>query len=261
MNQEPEPRLEREATSRSLNRLNMRKKRAREPEEAAIYKYIHDKFKEDRVEISYESARARLAGDMHLDDSDAEEGATDEGKRKSGGPTSKPLRLLWWDGAHAPSDSLVALCNLCNKRGTNLWFGLAWRVKHSHFFLCRPCADRLPTFEAADFVVGRKPDLLKVRLWLSYFHLARVADCPCCLRKRVLDAYQATWHKAHRVARSRGGSDDLANLLPTCADCNLAMGAHGLEEYRARLGLHPPVPAPAFSEACVDATLALLLHQ
>lgn len=260
MNLEQEPRLDRGACSRSLNRLNMRKKRAREPEEATVYKYIHDKFKENRVEISYENARAILKGHLQLDDSDAEEVPTEDGKRKTG-PVSKPLRLLWWEGNLAPVDSLVALCNLCNKRGTNLWFGLAWRVKNSHFFLCRPCADRLPTFEAACFVVVRKPDLVKVKLWLSYFHLSRVADCPCCLRKRALDAYQATWHKAHRIARSRGGGNELANLLPTCADCNLAMGTRGLEEYRADLGLYQAVPVPTFSEACVEATLTMLLNQ
>lgn len=248
------------ATSRSLNRLNMRKRRAREPEEAAVYKYIHDKFKEERVEVSYENARAQLAGEVQFDDSDVDDCPPENPPNRKTNP-SKPLRLLWWDTARVASESLVTLCDLCGKRGTNLWFGLAWRVNNSHFFLCRPCAAQLPTFDAADFVVARKPNLLKVRLWLSYFHLARIADCPCCLRKRALDAYQATWHKAHRVARSRGGSDDLSNLLPTCADCNLAMGPQSPDEYRTQLGLNHFIPPPTFSEASVAATLTLLLNQ
>jgi len=38
-------------------------------------------------------------------------------------------------------------------------------------------------------------------------------------------------HVDHVIPRSRGGSDDIDNLVPACARCNLSKGARTLQEW------------------------------
>lgn len=38
-------------------------------------------------------------------------------------------------------------------------------------------------------------------------------------------------HVDHQVPKSRGGSDDLSNLVPSCSPCNLSKGNKTLEEW------------------------------
>lgn len=45
------------------------------------------------------------------------------------------------------------------------------------------------------------------------------------------------FHVDHTVPRSRGGTDDLSNLVPSCAACNLAKAARTLEEFRIDRGI------------------------
>ena len=40
------------------------------------------------------------------------------------------------------------------------------------------------------------------------------------------------WHIDHRLPKSRGGTDDFDNLVPTCAPCNLDKGDRTVEEWR-----------------------------
>lgn len=236
-----------------MNRLNMRKKRAREPEAVAVYKYIHDNFKESRVELSYEVARERLAAEL----SDDSEDETEDLKRKS---LNKPLKLQCWDSTQ-PAESVLGLCDFCAKRGVNFWFSRVVRVKNCYFFVCRQCSEQALLLEGFALVLTRKPDLTKVRLWLRHFHLTRCALCPCCQKKPVLDAYKASsWHKAHCVARARGGTNELENLLPTCVDCNTSMGTLSVQEYREQMGWGP-TQVTVYQASCTDATITLLMNQ
>lgn len=236
-----------------LNRLNMRTKRARERENAEVYRYIHNFYKEHRVELSYEAARERLAAELS---ENSEEDVADTTAKH----IHKPLKLKWWDDTQAPG-SIIGLCELCNKRGVNLWFSRILRIKTHHYIVCRQCSDQALALEGFTLALTRKPDFAKVRLWLTYFHLTRCVPCPCCQQQPCLDVFKATWHKAHRVARARGGADCLDNFVPICADCNLAMGTLSLEEYRQQLHLDPLAITPVYSEACVEATMTLLLNQ
>ena len=43
-----------------------------------------------------------------------------------------------------------------------------------------------------------------------------------------------SWHVAHIQPESKGGSNMLHNLVPTCAQCNLSMGTTSLVEYNLR---------------------------
>ena len=40
-------------------------------------------------------------------------------------------------------------------------------------------------------------------------------------------------HVDHQTPRARGGSDDIGNLVPACAECNISKGMMTLEEWRA----------------------------
>lgn len=44
-------------------------------------------------------------------------------------------------------------------------------------------------------------------------------------------------HLDHDTPISRGGTNDISNLLPSCATCNLKKGTRTGAEFRARLGL------------------------
>lgn len=61
---------------------------------------------------------------------------------------------------------------------------------------------------------------------------AKVADadglCHYCRRP-----FQWMLHKDHAVPLVRGGSDGIDNLVPACADCNLAKGAMTVDEFLA----------------------------
>lgn len=39
-------------------------------------------------------------------------------------------------------------------------------------------------------------------------------------------------HVDHQTPRSRGGSDDISNLVPACAECNVSKGSMTVEEWR-----------------------------
>ena len=40
-------------------------------------------------------------------------------------------------------------------------------------------------------------------------------------------------HIDHQIPKSRGGTNDISNLVHACAKCNKSKGAKNLEEYRA----------------------------
>lgn len=57
----------------------------------------------------------------------------------------------------------------------------------------------------------------------------------------------AQWFAAdHAVPKSRGGSDDLDNLIPACWICNCGKGGKTVEEYRSALEMQS-INAPYFT--------------
>jgi len=62
--------------------------------------------------------------------------------------------------------------------------------------------------------------------------------CFYCGMKLVLDSY----HIDHAHPKSKGGSDDINNLLPSCGTCNLQKGCLTIEGYRAALTERVLVP-------------------
>jgi 5-methylcytosine-specific restriction endonuclease McrA len=63
--------------------------------------------------------------------------------------------------------------------------------------------------------------------WIALIE-AHHGRCAYCGRLRPL-------HVDHRVPLERGGKNDIANILPACAPCNLRKHSMTEEEFRARL--------------------------
>jgi hypothetical protein len=78
-------------------------------------------------------------------------------------------------------------------------------------------------------------DSLRIRVWDTYFGNTRVARCPCCNTRVISESAHRfdlqTFEAGHIFPRSRGGTLDLANLIPICKKCNGDMGAQHLYSY------------------------------
>ena len=47
--------------------------------------------------------------------------------------------------------------------------------------------------------------------------------------------YDGVWHMEHILPRSRGGKNEISNMLATCGKCNCRKHSRTLEEYREHL--------------------------
>jgi 5-methylcytosine-specific restriction endonuclease McrA len=72
------------------------------------------------------------------------------------------------------------------------------------------------------------PKSVKDKLWnLTYGREAGIGDCYCC--QETIDS--KSFHAGHIISAHDGGSDNISNLKPICATCNLSMGTQNLEEF------------------------------
>ena len=81
-------------------------------------------------------------------------------------------------------------------------------------------------------------DAVRTTVWDSYFPNVRTALCPCCQKMVISESaarfsYQ-TFDAGHIFPRSRGGTLELANLIPVCKKCNTDMGTQHLYSYAWR---------------------------
>ena len=76
------------------------------------------------------------------------------------------------------------------------------------------------------------PKASRIAVWNQYIGgRKRFGYCYVCSRARI---EITNFHIAHVIAKNKGGSDDIANLRPTCATCNLSMGDNDLYSFRNR---------------------------
>lgn len=58
----------------------------------------------------------------------------------------------------------------------------------------------------------------------------------CWYCARILSPF-SDWEVEHQIPTSRGGSNDISNLVPSCKNCNRLKGARTVEEFRNYLKL------------------------
>ena len=73
------------------------------------------------------------------------------------------------------------------------------------------------------------PKSVKDKIWnLTFGREAGVGGCYCC--QEQIDS--KSFHAGHIVSVHHGGSNNIDNLKPICATCNLSMGTQNLEEFK-----------------------------
>ncbi len=90
------------------------------------------------------------------------------------------------------------------------------------------------TFHAS--AIKRKPFPKQRRLEVWRKHNQDSLDGTCAVCNQSLDFNN--FHVSHVVATALGGTDQLSNLEPCCASCNLDMGTMNLYEYRTYYHSH-----------------------
>lgn len=87
-------------------------------------------------------------------------------------------------------------------------------------------------------VIPRKrqalPKAIRDMLWKNHFGTHPVGLCKCCHTNSI---EYTNFHAGHVVSKAHGGSDELSNLLPTCAGCNLGMGAMNMSVFQNKFGI------------------------
>lgn len=73
------------------------------------------------------------------------------------------------------------------------------------------------------------PKSVKDKLWNNTFgREAGTGPCYCC--QETIDS--KSFHAGHIVSVHDGGGNNVENLKPICATCNLSMGTQNLEEFK-----------------------------
>ena len=101
--------------------------------------------------------------------------------------------------------------------------------------------------------VTTMPKVLKQQVWDIYNGASNgTALCFCCKHVIIrMDDFQA----GHIIAKSKGGSTDITNLVPICARCNKDMKTRNLYEYQAIF--HPQKPSDPMSNLAALLTAAV----
>lgn len=75
----------------------------------------------------------------------------------------------------------------------------------------------------------RIPKAKRRAIWIKHIGAyIFTAKCLCCNSKRI-DPFD--FEAGHIEAHSKGGSDDISNLIPICSTCNRDMGTQNLRVF------------------------------
>ena len=74
------------------------------------------------------------------------------------------------------------------------------------------------------------PSTVRHKLWALHFDESTIGKCTVCASK--ID--NANFHAGHIISVKNGGTDNIKNLSPVCACCNLSMGTQNLEDFKKR---------------------------
>lgn len=79
------------------------------------------------------------------------------------------------------------------------------------------------------------PKTIRNIVWNREFgNKSNIELCYCCSTETIT---RANYHCGHIISRNCGGSDDIDNLKPICAQCNLSMGINNMHEFMKKYGL------------------------
>jgi hypothetical protein len=73
------------------------------------------------------------------------------------------------------------------------------------------------------------PKIKKQEIWETYIGDKNKAKCWCCNKKEIKS--MTSWHAGHIISEKDGGSTNIVNLRPVCADCNLGMKTQNMIVY------------------------------
>lgn len=78
----------------------------------------------------------------------------------------------------------------------------------------------------------RIPPAVRHGVWVRTCGRLYERLCPCC-NLNTINVFN--FHCAHIDARSKGGDNNVKNLLAICAECNLSMGTTNLKTFHTHL--------------------------
>jgi len=103
----------------------------------------------------------------------------------------------------------------------------------------------LPNVEVVDLNGNIIPDKVQRKVisrsdhdlnWIRYFGKEEQGLCPCCVGVRNITIHKSWFIDGHNIPHSKGGTEDLENLVPICKLCNDGMSdKYTIAEYRERM--------------------------
>jgi hypothetical protein len=107
------------------------------------------------------------------------------------------------------------------------------------------------------------PKALREQVWLHYSKKEFELKCPIKWCQNKITPF--SFHVGHNIAEANGGTLDIANLRPICANCNLSMGSkYTIDQWNElakspspteidppTLALPPPALAKKKSKCCI----------
>lgn len=74
-----------------------------------------------------------------------------------------------------------------------------------------------------------KIEKLRLSIWSRYFNTETKGICSCC---EIGEINNSNFNIGHIVPLSKGGTDEVENLIPICHHCYPNLGDYTIEEYK-----------------------------
>ncbi|MDE2095856.1 MAG: HNH endonuclease [Patescibacteria group bacterium] len=97
------------------------------------------------------------------------------------------------------------------------------------------------------------PTAVRNTVWVTHasMHYA-TSVCRCCFKEQIT---RSNFECGHVIAKAKGGSDKVDNLLPICSACNKSMGTMSIPDFQEKYGLGPTMRHPTDAKEEDDVTL------
>jgi 5-methylcytosine-specific restriction endonuclease McrA len=103
--------------------------------------------------------------------------------------------------------------------------------------ICLPSPSQTEVAEESSVVaaqprspVAKIPKAIRLAVWDKYIGAERGIACCYCCRIHMIDKGRE-FHTGHVIAAAKGGSNQVENLRPICAECNHDMGTQDMRDY------------------------------